>query len=656
MREFVAKTGGRYTYIEDFVGLQDLTLSLITMFGECGNFIVSGCETSGVSDSSVTISEGYVYINGHIRKFAGGTVDLTNPYYIVESERSESVSYAQNATQQGCIYYECFGTAVEPLDKQYVKLTSSYIPRLRDKFFGKYSLLLDPQAPQQTVNKQVNFNGGIESPKDILTDSAFIARDADNIATLNISKGKDGIMRLLYNKSGNDISYLAFDPDGNIRFSINGQDKMILSGSNIAFDTVFTNVFMNGTLKIDDNQLDALTTDSIEINKTGRGDMTPKDLVIYDGKGTAVMKVEGALRLTKSFGSFAEESSEEYGLIMKDTAHTYREVAYRKGIVWKDKDGVILGTVGYASGNNDLLMYNEHGNVTLRGKKITFEGTFEVNGATLDSQYATKEALTEGLSKKVDAVAGMGLSEQNFTSAYKAQLDSLKTGSLQPGDSGLVSGDQVSTGLSDKLSKSQNLADVNSKEAARSNLNVYSKNECDGNFARANLSNIPALTDDEKSSIRAKIGAGASSLESQIGDVRKQIKVEIDAAMSSFKYASEADVKALKKAKSSSITSSGCSLGITQVGYTVTIGGTITCRKQGQTLFSIPAGFGLPATSLGGSFVQDISKEDLNKGIKWTCTAGGSQFLVDYEYLSDGKTVPFYVTYTTTTLHSEAYS
>ena len=107
-----------------------------------------------------------------------------------------------------------------------------------------------------------------------------------------------------------------------------------------------------------------------------------------------------------------------------------------------------------------------------------------MNGTTLDSQYATKTALTEGLSKKVDAVAGMGLSEQNFTSAYKAQLDSLKTGSLQPGDSGLVSGDQVSTGLNDKLSKSQNLADVNSKEAARSNLNVYSKNETDSNFLK----------------------------------------------------------------------------------------------------------------------------------------------------------------------------
>ena len=245
-------------------------------------------------------------------------------------------------------------------------------------------------------------------------------------------------MRLLFNKSGNDLSYLSFDTDGQVRFSIGGQDKLIISKNNTAFDTIFANVFMNGSLKIDDNQFDALTVDSLEFNKTGRGDMTPKDFVIYDGKGTAVMKVEGALRLTKSFGSFAEESSEEYGLILKDTVHTYRETAYRKGIAWKDKDGVILGSVGFSSSNNDLLMYNEFGNVTLRGKKITFEGTFEVNGTTLDSQYATKTALTEGLSKKVDAVAGMGLSEQNFTSAYKAQLDSLKTGSLQPGDSGLV--------------------------------------------------------------------------------------------------------------------------------------------------------------------------------------------------------------------------
>ena len=130
MREFVAKQGGRYTYIEDFVGLQDMTIALTSMLDGCGNFIVSGCDTSGLSDNAITISSGYVFINGHIRKFEGATVDLTRPYYIVESERTESVSYAQNATQQGCIYYECTGTYVEPLDKQYVKLTNTYIPRL----------------------------------------------------------------------------------------------------------------------------------------------------------------------------------------------------------------------------------------------------------------------------------------------------------------------------------------------------------------------------------------------------------------------------------------------------------------------------------------------------------------------------------------------
>lgn len=98
MREYVAKTGGRYTYIEDFIGLQELSLSLASIFDGCKNFIISGCKTTG-NNNNMDISAGYVYINGKIRHFEGATVDLSNPYYIVESERTESVSYAQNATQ-----------------------------------------------------------------------------------------------------------------------------------------------------------------------------------------------------------------------------------------------------------------------------------------------------------------------------------------------------------------------------------------------------------------------------------------------------------------------------------------------------------------------------------------------------------------------------
>ena len=45
MREYVAKTGGRYTYIEDFIGLQELSLSLASIFDGCKNFIILNSAT-----------------------------------------------------------------------------------------------------------------------------------------------------------------------------------------------------------------------------------------------------------------------------------------------------------------------------------------------------------------------------------------------------------------------------------------------------------------------------------------------------------------------------------------------------------------------------------------------------------------------------------
>lgn len=57
MREFIAKTGGRYTYIEDFIGLQEISLSLTSIFEGCNNFILSGCKTSGTNNSNIAISE-----------------------------------------------------------------------------------------------------------------------------------------------------------------------------------------------------------------------------------------------------------------------------------------------------------------------------------------------------------------------------------------------------------------------------------------------------------------------------------------------------------------------------------------------------------------------------------------------------------------------
>ena len=62
MKEFASQTGGRYTYIDDIMNLQDLALAFASIFDGCGDFIISGCKVNGNS-----ISSGYVFINGKIR-------------------------------------------------------------------------------------------------------------------------------------------------------------------------------------------------------------------------------------------------------------------------------------------------------------------------------------------------------------------------------------------------------------------------------------------------------------------------------------------------------------------------------------------------------------------------------------------------------------
>ena len=66
MKEYVAETGGRYTYSDDILNLQELTLSLSAIFDGCSDFIISGCETHGAR-----ISSGYVWLGGKVRRFEG---------------------------------------------------------------------------------------------------------------------------------------------------------------------------------------------------------------------------------------------------------------------------------------------------------------------------------------------------------------------------------------------------------------------------------------------------------------------------------------------------------------------------------------------------------------------------------------------------------
>ena len=47
MKEYIAETGGRYTYSDDILNLQELALSMSAVFDSCSDFIISGCEPDG---------------------------------------------------------------------------------------------------------------------------------------------------------------------------------------------------------------------------------------------------------------------------------------------------------------------------------------------------------------------------------------------------------------------------------------------------------------------------------------------------------------------------------------------------------------------------------------------------------------------------------
>ena len=111
MKEYVAEAGGRYTYVDDILNLQELTLSMTSIFTDCANFIISGCEV--VSDNEIT--SGYVWINKKIRYFEGSK-GIKFPYYLVEKNTVDSVMYAKEAVKRGRNNYLCVGSQTKPTE------------------------------------------------------------------------------------------------------------------------------------------------------------------------------------------------------------------------------------------------------------------------------------------------------------------------------------------------------------------------------------------------------------------------------------------------------------------------------------------------------------------------------------------------------------
>lgn len=174
MKEFFSNTGGRFTYKQDYENLQDLALACAELFKECDNFIISGCETSGAVGNT-TMTEGYLWINGKVRYFAGQTsINYANTTYLVESDTSENRKFSDDSIKKGVEVYGSVWQETLPVGLEYIEISENLYPSLKEKFFGKYSVLLDTNEPSQALSQLLELKQGLS-----LLNESYLKTDVD---------------------------------------------------------------------------------------------------------------------------------------------------------------------------------------------------------------------------------------------------------------------------------------------------------------------------------------------------------------------------------------------------------------------------------------------------------------------------------------------
>ena len=116
MKEFQYKTGGRRLYNEDIARLQELALSMTSIFTDCElNFVVSGCKVTISTNSNteskrdIMVTPGFAWINGKLRELAGASYRAAPASYvpaikIKDTINDSQIKYADGSSGPG--YYD----------------------------------------------------------------------------------------------------------------------------------------------------------------------------------------------------------------------------------------------------------------------------------------------------------------------------------------------------------------------------------------------------------------------------------------------------------------------------------------------------------------------------------------------------------------------
>lgn len=410
MKEFSAQTGGRYTYVDDIINLQELSLAFANIFNNCDNFIISGCEISGTS-----ISEGYVYINGKIRRFSGASNVSTWPQYLYESNKTETVAYVSGSDKVGRNIYGCsiaatVPSSLDPLTNAtpaFIKLTSAGGLTINDALFGKYALLLQSKAGSQTVNDAVTFNNNV-SINGVITANGRASLKQGN-AFCQMYYDNDNLT--IHSQTSSGVLYkLVIANNIGFQFYINGTLIYTISNKGVtAAQSTTMKECIAGNMSMADsgiaNTKHASDTAVININMVGYdgGATYYRNTNIGNGKGSAIISITGSTGLVQVNGRIDIKAPSPQALIFW-CAEKKDNVALRKTIIWADSDSNHIAHIGYNQAENNIFeIKNTIADISILGySAVNIGPTIKENGTLLSQKYASIANMTEVLKTKAD--------------------------------------------------------------------------------------------------------------------------------------------------------------------------------------------------------------------------------------------------------------
>ena len=510
MKEYIAETGGRYTYSDDILNLQELSLSMTSIFSGCSNFIISGCEIFGSE-----ITPGYVWINNKVRYFEG-CKDAAFPYYIYEKNNTDTVVYANDVNKKGRYNYLCVGATLVPEQTdpvtgkvpQFIELKADYSPRFIDKFFGRYAILLETPFARQTVKKELVVAGKFTGEKDIESKTAVSVSNSQNGYSIrNIVKATgDGSIGVYLN--GLPVNEIVINTNGSFSFIKQGKEIAVINESGISYAHSAATTSQMGSIHIYGNNItnseDATDEGAININHAGynKGGTKFRNFNVYDGKVSALplFQVNGKNPAVLANCLFQVNNAGR-GIVLSNTAYSKSDKRLAGALSWTDSNNEEIATIGYVANDSfDFLLKNNLGDIVISPRGyLDILGELRVNGISIASTYASRTSLASELKKKVDVVDGKQLSTEDFTTTYKKKLDGISEASINSEGDGFVSAKDVAESLAKKLTATENLKDLKDKAAARVNLDVFSKAEVNAGFLKVsgNLLELVTLTAEE---------------------------------------------------------------------------------------------------------------------------------------------------------------